>query len=219
MELFAALLAGHDCHSDVPGRWRTSATLSEYASLADVEEAIGPLDDESDDVVSALLAMPLDDPLVTPVLVAGLRRLIFLCRGRDRTLLNDLVTEVAIAIGELRRVRPARTDRRLGYVILDRGRDRQRAALRRQLSWRPVDPLMVAETVPAPWTGIEESVIDRVRIGVVREQIIASGDPSLARSWNSLVELIDTPRRSQGERDRWKYIRRRLAGYLDPDAA
>ena len=123
--------------------------------------AIGRLDNESDEVLDALLSLPPHDPLVTPVVLAGLRRLIFLCRGRDRDLLNDLTTEVAIAIGELRRVRPTRTNRRLGYVIVDRARDRQRAALRRQLSCPIFDPSVVAETVATSGPDVDDVVAER----------------------------------------------------------
>ena len=219
MELFDAFTTDHDCRSQIPNEWRLVGSLAAYATLADIEAAIGRLDEESDVVIGALLAMPLHDPMVAPVLLAGLRRLIFLCRGRDRRLLDDLVTEVAISIGEFRRARPVGSRRRLGYVIVDRGRDRQRASLRREMACRSIDPLTVAESVPAAIPLVEESVIDRLRVGVLREQVAASGDQSLARSWNSLVELVDEPRLSQAERDRWKYIRRRLAGYLSPDAA
>ncbi|HRD99938.1 MAG TPA: hypothetical protein PLV68_01495, partial [Ilumatobacteraceae bacterium] len=180
---------------------------------------VGRVSDTSDAVVAALLAMPLDDDLVAPVLVAGLRRLLFLCRGSRRELLDDLVVELAIAIGELRRVRPLVFRRRLAYVIVDRARDRQRAALRRERAWRPVDALGVAELLESGDAGVEEAAVDRVRLGVVRDQIVAAGDVALARSWNSLVELMDSPRESQAERDRWKYVRRRLAGHLGPDAA
>ena len=203
----------------VPERWRSSPALESYSLIGEIERAVGRFDDESDKVVDALLAMPLDDPLVTPVLLSGVRRLIFLCRGRDRTLLNDLVTEAAIAIGELRRVRPAKARRRLAYVIVDRARDRQRATLRRQLAVRSIDPLTVAESVPSCAPTVEEVVLDRLTIELLHEQVTASQDESLLRSRDSLIELVDEPRLTQAERDRWKYIRRRLVGHLDPDAA
>jgi hypothetical protein len=219
MELFDALTTDHDPDAKVPCRWRSSPALAGYSSVGEIEQAIGRFDDESDQVVSALLAMPLDDPLVAPVLLAGLRPLIFLCRGRDRTLLNDLVTEAAVAIAELRRIRPVRARRRLAYVIVDRARDRQRASLRRQMACRSIDPLLVAESVAACDPPVDTAIVDRLRVQVLRDQVAASGDVGLARSWNSLIELVDAPRRSQAERDRWKYIRRRLIGHLDPDAA
>ena len=159
-------------------------------SVAEIEQAIGRFDDESDLVVSALLAMPLDDPLVAPVLLAGLRPLIFLCRGRDRRLLNDLVTEAAVAIAELRRVRPVRARRRLAYVIVDRARDRQRASLRRQMACRSIDPLLVAESVaacdppvdtavrrPSPGSGAPRSgrCVGRCRVGSILELVDRAG--------------------------------------------
>ena len=192
--------------------------LSGYLSFADLESAIGGVDDESDAVIDGLLGMPAADPLVATVLLAGLRPLVFLCRGRDRALLNELVTEVAIVIGEMRRVRPV-TQRRLAYVIVDRARDRQRAGLRREFACRSIDPLTVAESMADDRAAVDEVVVERLRLDVLRGQVAASGDVSLARSWNSLIELVDAPRLSQAERDRWKYIRRRLSGALGPDAA
>src|SRR5690606_18276671 len=124
-----------------------------------------------------------------------------------------------IAIGELRRVRPLSARRRLGYVIVDRARDRQRAALKRDQAWRPVDALEIAGRLLTEPTSVEDEAVDRVRLGVLREQVAASGDVGLRRSWNSLVGLVDAPRSCRAERDRWKYIRRRLTDHFAPDAA
>jgi hypothetical protein len=219
MELLNALNAQHHRSNSLPPAWLSTPGLIRFASLTDVEDAIARLDDESDVVVEALLTRPLDDPLVTPVLLSGLRRLIYLCRGRDRDLVNDLVTEVAIAIGEMRRARPARSRRRLAYLIVDRARDRQRLALRRQFGMRLVDPSVVADMPSSVTAGVEESALDRVRVDDLRAQVAATGDRGLARSWNSLVDLVDAPRASQTDQDRWKYVRRRVARYLGPDAA
>jgi hypothetical protein len=219
MELFDALPGSLNLDAPLPPRWSESPPLAGCRTVGEVVDAVGRVSGRSDAVIAALLAMPLDDELVVPVLVAGLRRLLFLCRGSRRELLDDLVVELAIAIGELRRVRPLVFRRRLAYVIVDRARDRQRAALRRERTWRPVDALGVAELLESGDAGVEEAAVDRVRLGVVRDQIVAAGDVALARSWNSLVELMDSPRESQAERDRWKYVRRRLAGHLGPDAA
>jgi hypothetical protein len=219
MELFDVLPSVVDGHARLPVRWADSPVLAEYRLLGEVMRAVGRLDGESDAVVEALLAMPVDDELVAPVLLCGLRRLLFLCRGTRRDLLDDLLGEVAIAIGELRRVRPLTYTRRLGYVIVDRARDRQRAALRREATWRPLDALEIAGQLPSDEPAVEAVVLDRVRLSVIREQVAASGEPALARSWNSLIELVDAPRGSRAERDRWKYIRRRLVDHFAPDAA
>lgn len=219
MELFDALPLVVDGDAPLPAAWITDQVLAGHATFGRLATSIARLDRGSDDVVAALLAMPLDDQLVTPVILAGLRRLLFLCRGAQRDLLEDLIVEAAIAIGELRRVRPLTFRRRLGFVIVDRARDRQRASLRRDLSWLPVDALSVSESMTTPQSVVEDEVIDRMRLDVVRAQVAASGDSSLRRSWNSLVQLVDAPRSSQAERDRWKYVRRRLADYLGPDAA
>jgi hypothetical protein len=219
MELFDALPTSLHRRTQLPDDWAICPVLARYKTVADVTVAIGRVDRESDDVIGALLAMRLDDELVAPVLLAGLRRLLFLCRGTRRELLDDLVVELAIAIGELRRVRPLTYRRRLAYVIVDRARDRQRASLRRDRSWLPVDALSVADALETRASEVEDEVLDRVRLGVVREQVAASGDGGLRRSWNSLIDLVDAPRDSQAERDRWKYVRRRLGDYLGPGAA
>lgn len=219
MDLFDAIASRQFTERPIPDRWGTPTTLAQYRSLTDVASAIARLDESSDGVLEALLSLDPDDQLVTPVILLGLRRLIFLCRGRDRDLLNDLTTEVAIVIGEMRRVRHAVVGRRLGYVIVDRARDRQRATLRRQLA-RPVfDPMVVAETVADVSPDVDELVVERLRLQALRRQVEVSGDPGLARSWNTLLVLMETPRSSQAERDRWKYVRRRLVQHLDPDHA
>jgi len=219
MDLFDALPFVVDCDACLPSRWAESPALVEYRSLGDVAAAVGRVDGESDQVIGTLLGMPLDDELVAPVLMVGLQRLLFLCRGGRRELLDDLVGEVAIAIGELRRARPLAYRRRLAYVIVDRARDRQRAALKRERAWWPVDALEISRRQVTDDVDVEDEVVDRLRLGAIRSQIAASGDAALARSWNSLVELVDAPRRSRAERDRWKYIRRRLTDHLGPDAA
>ena len=219
MDLFDAVASIQLSERPVPVGWALLPALAAHDSMGDVATSIARLDDTSDEVLVALLSLEPDDQLVTRVILYGLRRLIFLCRGRDRELLNDLTTEVAIVIGEMRRVRPARVGRRLGYVIVDRARDRQRAALRRQLA-RPVfDPMVVAETVADSGPDVDEVVVERLRLQAFRRQVEVSGDPGLARSWNTLLVLMEAPRSSQAERDRWKYVRRRLVQHLDPDHA
>ena len=65
-----------------------------------------------------------------------------------------------------------------------------------------------------------DDVVDtRLRLRTLRSQVAASGDPALVRSWNTLVELVGTPRDTAADRYRWKYVRRRLNQRLDPDAA
>lgn len=219
MELFDALPAALDSGAQLPTHWSISPALVEFRTLADVATAISQVDSRSDRVIEALLAMPFDDDLVAQVLLAGLRRLLFLCRGSRRELLDDLVVEVAIAIGELRRVRPLNYRRHLAYVLVDRARDRQRASLRRQSSCWPVDAQSFSEVAEEREWTLEDQVLDRLRLRIVREQVAASGDNGLRRSWNSLVELIEAPRGTRPERDRWKYVRRRLGDYLGPDAA
>ncbi|MBI5089638.1 MAG: hypothetical protein HZB15_12505 [Actinobacteria bacterium] len=203
----------------LPSNWLLQPSLAEFDDLAGVARAIGRLNDESDEVLGELFSLASGDPLVTPVVLAGLSRLMLLCRGKDRALLNDLTTEVAITIGEMRRAPATRMNRRLGYVIVDRARDRQRAAIRRQLRCPIFDPIVVAATLPEPGPEIDEVVAGRLRLQALRSQIEASGDPGLARSWNTLLELVETPRSSQADRDRWKYVRRRLVQKLGPDHA
>lgn len=203
----------------VPPSWKQAPTLGQFDDLSAIADAIARLDERSDVVLHALLSVPDTDGVATAVIFAGLRHLMFLCRGRDQEQLNDLVAEVAIAIGELRRARPMLGRRRLGYLIVDRARDRRRLARRRQWAISTVDPSQVGDVLAASGPSIEEQVIQRNRLEVLRAQVEASGNPALVRSWNSLLDLEATPRSTQAERDRWKYVRRQLADHLDPDAA
>jgi len=219
MDIFDTATSLAPTTRSVPDRWRQVSALAEFRELSEIVDCIERLDERSDRVLEALLSIPDGDGVSTAVVLAGLRRLMFLCRGRERDLLNDLVTEVAVAVGEMRRVRPTLGRRRLGYLIVDRARDRQRLARRRQWKTSSVDPSLVAEVVPALGPSVEEQVIERCRVEVLRAQVEASGNVALARSWNSLLDLETAPRSTQAERDRWKYVRRRLVEHLDPDAA
>ncbi|MEK7422798.1 MAG: hypothetical protein AAB131_03045 [Actinomycetota bacterium] len=217
MDLFDAVVPSQLPAEPIPTQWFSSPAIVNFELFGEVAAAISRLDDASDTVLLALLM--LDDELTTPVILLGLRRLLFLCRGRDRDLLNDLTTEVAIVIGEMRRIRPTTTNRRLGYVIVDRARDRQRAALRRQSSSPIFDPKVFAETVADERPNLDDTVAVRLRLQALRAQVEACGDPALTRSWNTLLELAETPRTSQADRDRWKYVRRRLLQHLGPEHA
>lgn len=201
----------------LPARWRHLPHLRSVESVGDLAKLIGRFDDQSDTVLDWLLSLPLDDPLVAPAILLGVSRLIFLCRGRDRELLNDLVVEVAIAIGEMRRVRPVRAQRRIGYVIVDRARDRQRAALRRDLNTSTLDPDVFGWTMPAVQVDVDETVTNRVVLDELRERVVSSGDHSLMRSWNTVLDMVDSPRASQAERDRWKYVRSALRKRLSQE--
>lgn len=222
MDLINALPSTFPGLDPLPAKWAKSPPLDRYSSLADVARAISRFDAESDRVVNTLLALPLTDRLVVPTLLMGLRQRLVVCRGRDHLMLNDLVTEVVLAIEELRRAGPTRRNRqdgeRIGYLIVDRARDRQRCAIRRERHTTAVEPELLTDVVPAEMMSAAEAVAERDRLRVLRRRVLASGVPSLVRSWNSLVELVDEPRLSQAERDRWKYVRRRLSAYLG-DAA
>ena len=219
MDLFDAITSPVSAGLPVPVRWLASPHLARHPSLFALAESVGRLDDSSDAVLRALLARDIDDELVAPAILLGLRRLLYLCRGRDRELLNDLVTEVAIVIGEMRRGGPPTVGRRLGYVIVDRARDRQRSALRRQLGRPVVDPVVAEETLADPAPAVDELVVQRAQLAEIRTDVLESSDAGLVRSWNSLLQMVETPRSSQAERDRWKYVRRRLAQHLDPGHA
>lgn len=105
------------------------------------------------------------------------------------------------------------------YVIVDRARDRQRAGLKRERAVVPFGALYVAERLLTEPGSVEDEAIDRAELAGLRQQVATSRDPRLRRSWNSLIELSDAPRDSRVDRDRWKYVRTRLAGHFAPDAA
>ena len=218
MDLYDSILPANLGTTPIPTRWATMPSMTTCRTLADVCTRIEQLDDASDQTIVELLARPLDDQLVVSVILAGVSHVMYQSRGRHRERLNDLVTETTIVICELRRVRSVTASRRLGYVIVDRAHDRQRWREERAAS-RPDCPDVAVETRAHVDQEIDDIVDTRVRLRTLRAQVAASGDPSLVRSWNTLLELVGTPRDTRIERDRWKYVRRRLLQRLDPDAA
>ena len=218
MDLYDSILLPNFGTTPIPPRWAEIPSIETCRTLADVTTQIEQLDDASDDTILALLGQPLDDQLVVPVLLAGVRRVMHQARGRNRERLNDLVTETAIVICELRRARSFTAGRRLGYVIVDRAHDRQRAREER-VARAPLSSEIATNTLVSGEPQMDDVVDTRLRLHTLRSQVAASGDPALVRSWNTLVELVGTPRDTAADRYRWKYVRRRLNERLDPDAA
>jgi len=221
MDLCQRLVPERSRWRPIPPGWST-LDLDEYRTLGDVAAAIAAFDDESDRVLAELLAARWqDDELVVSTILAGLQPLVRRYRANRPDLMNDLLIEATIVVCEMRRVRPTSFGRRTGYVIVDRAHDRQRHRLERAGRLRPreLDPNLASRSIICVETPMEEFVEYRLLVRDLRDRVEATGERALIRSWNTLLDLDGSSRDSQSDRDRWKYVRRRLIKRLRSDAA
>ena len=68
MDLLSAIAPQCLADRTMPERWRLDPVLADLDDLGDVISVIRRLDEQSDALLDALRSLPLDDPLVAPVL-------------------------------------------------------------------------------------------------------------------------------------------------------
>ncbi|MCU1390663.1 MAG: hypothetical protein JWL72_4001 [Ilumatobacteraceae bacterium] len=223
MDIFTNLEAQLRLHhrQPIPVAWRADLTIEGLDSLQDVIAAVRRLNDDSDPVVRALLSVGRDDSVASAVLTVGLIPLtICRCRGR-RALVDELVGELALVIGEIRERGVPATDRRLASLLVDRAWDRVRSRGRRSSRVIPVDPAEVQFPDDTSWGDPARVAVNRVVLEAVRADLVRSASERrpVIDAWNSAVVLSDRPSRTASERDRWKYVRRQLRRQFPPDLA
>ena len=223
MDIFTNLEAQLRLHryQPVPAGWLTDPVLGGLESLQGVIAAVRRLNDDSDAVVGALLSIGRGDAVASAVLMAGLIPFsICRCGGR-RALVDELVGELALVIGEIEERGVPTTDRRLASLLVDRSWDRVRSRNRRSTRVIPVDPVEVQFADDTSWGDPARVAVNRVALETVRADLVRTG--SLRRpvidAWNSAMELADRPSLTGSERDRWKYVRRQLRRQFPSDLA
>lgn len=172
----------------------------------------------SDAVLAELLRAP-DDQLVGLVVVEALVPMLK-CRARgDRELLDDLITELLVVFDDLRQGRCRPRCSHLANFLMDTAWDRCRRDRRSSEVIAPVDITDVIPLIPARDPGPERSAVNRAAVVEFdrRVQRSAQQDPVLERSWRDALRLVDHPRSTAADQDRWRYVRKVLRRYANAD--
>ena len=204
----------------VPRSWLKDPRLAGPASAAAMASTVRAIGRESDELIEALLAVTEGRELADCIIVASMVGLVRSRCGRGPIPPEDLLAEVAISVAETRRDGVPATDRHLINVMLDRAWDRARAPHQRSRATTVVASDLV-ERLAVEDGDAERMVLNRVALAHFRDQLRADEEcsPAAVRAWNSAVELIDIPRKSRVQLDRWKYARQQLRRHGSPDLA
>jgi hypothetical protein len=207
--------------SGLPETWLSVPGLTGHISVDGLVAAARHIGDESDEVVLALLNVAEATQLADCIIVGAMVALVRARCKRGVILVDDLIAEVAIAVAEARRGGLPRTERHLVNVLLDKAWDRVCAPYQRARRVLLVSPDRVASLPGSDEEEPERVVVNRVAVADLRAHIrrTAGATPSAVRAWNSAVELVDVPRKSRVQLDRWKYVRAQLRRQGSPDLA
>lgn len=206
--------------SRLPDAWRRDPRLAGHPSASAMAATARAIGVDSDAVVGALLSVSDHRELADCIIVAATVGLVRARCGRGPVPPEDLLAEVAITVAETRRDGVPETGRHLINVMLDRAWDRARAPHQRSRGTTVVASDLV-ERLAVEDGDAERMVLNRVALAHFREQLRADEErsPAAVRAWNSAVELIDIPRKSRVQLDRWKYARQQLRRHGSPDLA
>ena len=204
----------------LPTSWMRDPRLAGHASASAMVATARAIGTDSDAVVYALLSASDNRELADCIIVASMVGLVRARCGRGPIPPEELLAEVAISVAETRRDGMPATDRHLINVMLDRAWDRARAPQQRSQGMTVVASDLV-ERLAVEDGDVERVVLNRVALANFRDQLRADEEcsPAAVRAWNSAVELIDVPRKSRVQLDRWKYARQQLRRHGSPDLA
>ena len=204
----------------VPRSWMRDPRLAGHASAAVMASTARAIGRDSDEVVDALLTVTERRELADCIIVAAMVGLVRARCRRGPIPPEELLAEVAISVAETRRDGVPATDRHLMNVMLDRAWDRARAPHQRSQAMTVVASDLV-DRLAVEDGDAERMVLNRVALAHFRDQLRADEEcsPAAVRAWNSAVELIDIPRKSRVQLDRWKYARQQLRRHGSPDLA
>ena len=204
----------------LPRSWSRDPRLAGHASAASVASTVRAIGRDSDEVVDALLKVTERRELADCIIVAATVGLVRARCRRGPIPPEELLAEVAISVAETRRDGVPATDRHLINVMLDRAWDRARAPQQRCQGMTVVASDLV-ERLTVEDGDVERTVLNRVALAHFRDQLRADEgcSPAAVRAWNSAVELVDVPRKSRVQLDRWKYARQQLRRHGSPDLA
>jgi len=183
-----------------------------YVDLVDVVRDVRRLDARSDGVLAALVRRsPTDEWVASLVVVALLPLALARCR-KGRAQVDELIGELAIAIGEAAIEGLEPSQRRVANCLLDRAWGRVRRPARRAHHPAVCDPrdlewMIVDDRHDPADVAVQRADFDRT----ARWLAAADGaHRSTVRAWNTAVSLAETDERSPQDRARLKYARRVL---------
>ena len=110
----------HPSRRRLPAEWLADERLGGSGSFADLCDAIRGLGDASDRVLAALLDRGRHDPLAGKVILAALGPLAIARCGGERVMVDELLGELAIVIGEIWDGGLGASHRRIANRLLDR---------------------------------------------------------------------------------------------------
>lgn len=204
----------------LPNSWTRDTRLAGHGSASAIVATARAIGVDSDEVVDALLSVSDHRELADCIIVAAMVGLVRARCRRGPIPPEELLAEVAISVAETRRDGVPATNRHLMNVMLDRAWDRARAPQQRPQGMTVVASDLV-ERLAVEDGDVERVVLNRVALAHFRDQLRADEEcsPAAVRAWNSAVELIDIPRKSRVQLDRWKYARQQLRRHGSPDLA
>lgn len=203
----------------LPDEWRDDRRLDAVASVDDVVAAIRMLDEQSDNVLRALLDVRDRQRTAGELILAALVPFVLTrCVGRpDRV--DEFVAELAIVIGEEREAGVLRsTARRVANQLLDRAWGRVRLPARRVHQPIAMDPVRLHRRLLAAEPDPADLAVERVDLSAANDLVARCrrSDAAVDRAWRTAVQLIDVDGRTERERQQLNYARRILRQSIDP---
>jgi hypothetical protein len=195
--------------SDSPPDFATAKDATTLNDLVATIRAVGP---ESDRMVRLVLGdrshRSVGEEIVIVALIPMLRHR---CR-LDRREIEEVLTELAIVVGEMARDGVPETERPLANLLLDRAWKAHRKAERHRMAYVPFDPLKLDFVPVCSVEAPDDAVLDRVALVEFRDRLASNpvANRSAVNSWNAALCLADKEHRTSSERSRWKYVRKEL---------
>ena len=208
-----------------PRGWRLQPPDGRRRTLGELAGAVRPLGRESDELVRRLIVVDDDRDLAAMVIVVGLMPLVLARGARDRNIVDDLLTELVLVIGNARVVAFDDDAERVGGLLVDRAADRLRWRRRRPRHEVAVAPQHLLWDRASAALGPEDLALDRVYLDDMRRVLSRSGPNGtrLVRSWDVAVSLADQwmarPALTGRPREQYKYAVERLRQHGRPEQA
>lgn len=196
--------------SDCPRSWVLEPGQS--WTLRDIVATIRRVGDDSDRMIRIVLGGGSNRSVAEEVVIVALIPMLrHRCR-LDRREIEEVLTELTIAVGEMARDGVPDTQRPLANLLLDRAWKAHRKAERRHHSYVPFDPLKLDFVPVCAVEAPDDAVLDRVALSEFRQRLASNPDAnrSAVDSWNAALRLADMDHRTSSERSRWKYVRKEL---------
>lgn len=201
----------------MPPRWVDDRCLGEVDNLAVLVARIRKCDEQSDQLLIALIDKGPGDQLAAELVLASLLRLrVGRCRGVQERV-DALASELAVVLTEAWRgelVWPP--GRRLANVMADRAWGRVRAAERKG-AWMNFSGLGCTVGDVACGSSFESAVVEAVALRDLGDRIERGHHGPVSRAWATVARYSESPPQSRAERSRYQYARRTLRAHVTDD--